>query len=101
MFELMCAGGCNNDISPLISVIRNILTIIQRLSVIGILLYLLYVIIMFLSKKKKMTGKELGKKIVKYLIIAIVIYFVIAIILALIGIFIDSSYDPWVNCWCK
>ena len=102
----LCAGGCSDDISP---VLRLVSSLIKAIGILGAALFvviaLYYVLIWILSanKRKNMSGKSLVKKVLKYLIIAVVIYLVSILLNLALGLVLANGkdFDLGAQCWCS
>lgn len=99
--NILCVGGCNNDITPVLSLIRNLLNF-GRITISAILLIIAVVFLVkcLLDKTKKAKEKHF-KKAGLFLLISLGVFLVFTTGLVIFGIATSDNYDDKAQCWCK
>jgi amino acid permease len=98
MFEILCQGGCN-DLSPVISLIINIIKLMRILvPAIFIAMSLFNYILPLIDKKKK--SKERTKSAIKDLIVGMVVLIVLSVGLIIFEKVTQNTWDNKAQCWC-
>ncbi len=99
MFEILCQGGCNNDITPVISLLKNIFNLIRFFGTTILLFAGLYnLIIQLVSKKKR--SKERKKRGLIEIMMALIIFLTITLGNVIYGTITKDKWDNDAQCWC-
>ena len=100
---ILCQGGCNHDITPVLKLIIASMKLISRLGPVILFIIALYHIIsliIYKAKKKKSKVNHL-KRAISSVIVGIVVFAAFALGGMIVEKLIPYEYDQWNDCWCN
>ena len=100
-FQILCAGGCGNDIEPIKMFFLNLLKLIRLFGPLIIAVIGLVLLIMSLLKKDKKRKKRRKEGLI-LLLVSLIAWVVLTLsIVAYRSLVIVREYDEGLQCWCK
>lgn len=100
---ILCQGGCNHDITPVLKLIIASMKLISRIGPVILFIIALYHIIsliIYKVKKKKAKVNHL-KRAISSVIVGIVVFVVFIAGAMIIDQVIPYEYDDQAQCWCN
>jgi L-asparagine transporter-like permease len=100
---ILCQGGCNNDITPVLRFVKNMVNLIKIIGPAILLIIAAYHIIsliIYKAKKKKSKVNHL-KRAISSVVVGIVVFAAFALGSVVLDKVIPYEYDKDAQCWCN
>ena len=101
LFQILCAGGCGDDLEPIKYFFLQLLKLVRFLGPLTIAVIGVVLLVMSLVKKNK-KSKARRNKGLKLIIISLIAWHVLTLsLVAYNSLIIAREYDEGLQCWCK
>ena len=101
--NILCIGGCDNDLTPLLKLIKNVFHLIKILGPIILLIVAVIFLIRWATNKSKKDKpkKNYLKKAISTFIIAVVVFAGFSLGEYVLFKILPYDYDTKAQCWCS